>query len=148
MRRPFRRRRTNGTPGKSTGLCEWSLRAHGGGQSLIPKKSALSLFHVVWSSCHTLGHFRRPCAGVLFADIRAMYEKDIRLFSAGGKRQQNRRKLEERCRDAAANLPRKRDVNLSHCGNAISRMWSPFGWVRNGILARQETPRQGIRVRA
>jgi len=24
-------------------------------------------------------------------------------------------------------MPRKRDVNLSHCGNAISRMWSPFG---------------------
>ena len=74
-----------------------------------------------------------------------MDEKDIRLFRADGKRQQNRRKLEERCRDAAANLPRKRDVNLSHCGNAISRMWSPFGWVRNGVLARRETPRQGIR---
>ena len=42
-------------------------------------------------------------------------------------------------------MPRKRDVNLSHCGNAISRMWSPFGWVRNGVLARRETPRQGIR---
>ena len=26
-------------------------------------------------------------------------------------------------------MPRKRDVNLSHCRNAISRMWSPFGWV-------------------
>jgi len=24
-------------------------------------------------------------------------------------------------------MPRKKDVNLSHCGNAISRMWSPFG---------------------
>jgi hypothetical protein len=34
---------------------------------------------------------------------------------------------------------------LSHCGNAISRMWSPFGWVRNGVLTRQETPRHGIR---
>ena len=42
-------------------------------------------------------------------------------------------------------MPRKRDVNLSHCGNASSRMWSPFGWVRNGVLARRETPRQGIR---
>ncbi len=42
-------------------------------------------------------------------------------------------------------MPRKRDINLSHCGNAISRMWSPFGWVRNGVLARRETPRQGIR---
>ena len=73
-----------------------------------------------------------------------MDEKDIRLFRAGGKRQQNRRKLEERCRDAAANLPRKRDVNLAHCGNAISRMWSPLGC---GVVKRRdgETPRQGIR---
>ena len=23
-------------------------------------------------------------------------------------------------------MPRKRDVNLSNCGNAISRMWPPF----------------------
>ena len=79
----------------------------------------------------------RPCAGVLFAHVRAVDEKDIRLFSAGGKRRQNHRKLEERCRDAAANLPRKRDVNLSHCGNAIRRMWSPFGWVRNGVVAKR-----------
>ena len=50
-----------------------------------------------------LEHFHRPCAGVLFAHVRAVDEKDIRLFSASGKRQQNRRKLEERCRDAAAN---------------------------------------------
>ena len=53
-----------------------------------------------------------------------------------------------RCAKSAADcraMPRKRDVNLSHCGNAISRMWSPFGWVRNGVLARRETPRQGIR---
>ena len=72
-------------------------------------------------------------------------EKDIRLSRAGGKRRQNRREREERCHDAAANLLRKKDVNLSRCGNAISRMWSPFGWVRNGVLARRETPRQGIR---
>ena len=24
-------------------------------------------------------------------------------------------------------------------------MWSPFGWVRNEVLTRRETPRQGIR---
>jgi len=48
MRLPFRRRRTNGTPGKSTGLCEWSLRAHGGGQSLIPKKVH---YHSFMGSC-------------------------------------------------------------------------------------------------
>ena len=47
-------------------------------------------------------------------------------------------------------MPRKRDVNLSHCGNAISRMWSPFGlwsvksaairrrWVKMFIAARSD----------
>jgi len=34
-----------------------------------------------------------------------LYEKDIRLFSAGGE-WYNRREREKRCRDAAANLPR------------------------------------------
>ena len=61
-----------------------------------------------------LGHFRRPCAGVLFAHVRDVNEKDIRLFSASGRRQQNRRKLEERCRDAAANLPRHLSLLNSH----------------------------------
>ena len=41
--------------------------------------------------------------------------------------------------------PRTRDVNLSHCGNAISRMWSPFCWVRWVKRHGGKTPRQGIR---
>jgi hypothetical protein len=49
-----------------------------------------------------------------------------------------------RRRDCRA-MPRNRNVSLSHCGNAISRMRSPFGWVRKGVLTRRETPRQGIR---
>ena len=83
-------------------------------QSPIPKKRELALFHGDWSSCHTLGHFRRPCAGVLFAHVRAVDEKDIRLFSAGGKRQQNRREREERHRDAAAKMPRWVLLNSFH----------------------------------
>ena len=63
-------------------------------------------FHVRPGLPQPLEHFRRPCAGVLFAYVRAVDEKDIRLFSADGKRRQDRRKREERSRDAAANLPR------------------------------------------
>ena len=59
-----------------------------------------------------LEHFRRPCTGVLFVHVRSVNEKDIRLFSAGGKRQQNRRERKERHRDAAAHLPR--DLPLSN----------------------------------
>ena len=55
--------------------------------------------HVRSGLPQSLEHFRRPCAGVLFAYVRAVDEKDIRLFSAGGKRQQNRRERKERCRD-------------------------------------------------
>ena len=63
-------------------------------------------FHVRPGLPQPLEHFRRPCAGVLFAYVRAMDEKDVCLFSAGDKRQHSRRERQERCRDAAANLPR------------------------------------------
>ena len=43
-------------------------------------------------------------------------------------------------------MPRKRDVNLSHYGNAISRMWSPFGWVRNGVLTRRRNAASGHKM--
>ena len=43
-------------------------------------------------------------------------------------------------------MPRKRDVNLSHCGNAISRMWSPFGWAKNGILTRRGNAAPGHKM--
>ena len=66
-----------------------------------------------------IGHFHRPCAGVLFAHVRAVDEKDIRLFSASGKRWQSRREREKCCRDAAANLPRwvlmLLPFHLTHC---------------------------------
>ena len=43
-------------------------------------------------------------------------------------------------------MPRKRDVNLSHCGNAISRMWAPFGWVGDVVEWRDsKIQRQSIR---
>ena len=61
-----------------------------------------------------LEHFRRPCAGVLLAHIRAVDEKDIRLFSASDKWRQNRSEREEHCRDAAANLPRHLSLLNSH----------------------------------
>jgi len=46
--------------------------------------------------CASYLSHRRPCAGFLFAHVRAMYEKDIRLFSADGKRQDIRRAHNER----------------------------------------------------
>ena len=55
----------------------------------------------------------------------------------------------EACAYSAADcrtMPRKRDVNLSHCGNAISRMWSPFGWVRNGGLTRRRNAASGHKM--
>ena len=42
----------------------------------------------------------------LLAHVRAMYEKDIRLFSADGKRWVERLGREKKSRDAVANLPR------------------------------------------
>lgn len=63
-------------------------------------------FHVRPGLPQPLEHFRRPCAGVLFAYVRAMDEKDVCLFSADSKRQQSRRERQERCHDAAAKMLR------------------------------------------
>ena len=52
-----------------------------------------------------------PYDFVVFLDkddhlARLIEKKGIRLFSAGGKRRQNRRECEKESRDTAANLPR------------------------------------------
>ena len=52
--------------------------------------------HVRFGLPQPLEHFRRPCATVLFAHVRAVNEKDIRLFSVGGKWRHNRRERNER----------------------------------------------------
>ena len=78
------------------------------------KKCVITLSWSLIVLPHPHEHFRRPCATVLFAHVRAVDEKDICLFSAGGKRRYNRRKLEEHCRDAAANLPRHLSLLNSH----------------------------------
>ena len=121
--RQARRRRVAARQLQDSRLSGWARKSvsHRGGQSSIPKKYLVTLLWNKNRLSQPLEHIRRPCAGALLVHIRAVDEKDIRLFGMGGKRRQNRREREKESREAAANLPRAYDCSRRTARSCVPR---------------------------